>query len=63
MFRLSGGSLNFRREYLLGVDRIELVLPSTEFAADFDVAEFGQDRLDFFLAKQAKHCGHTFACT
>ena len=61
VFRLSGRSLNFRREYLLGVDRIEFVLPSTEFAADFDVAAFGQDRLDFFPAKQAKHCGHPVA--
>ena len=63
MFRQSGRRLNFRREYLLSIDLVEYVLPSTEFAADFDVVAFGQDRLDFFLAKQAKHCGHPFART
>lgn len=43
MFRLSGRSLDFGSKYLLGIDSIEYVLPSTEFAGDFDVVTFGQN--------------------
>ncbi len=63
VLRSSGRSLNFGGEYLFGVDGIKYVLPSTEFAGDFDVVAFGQDRPDFLPAKQAKHCSHPVART